>query len=458
MYVKVNLIVAVFFYKFRFRLIFKFLNVKAMKINTYIIILVLLCISTAALEAQVNTNLSDSRKEALASRPADVVETSIGMLSLVAPFSSLSVVKGSKVSGWGDKKPQAPTGFIVTKFAEKLMHPRQTYIAPNGDIFVVESDTRNSANRISLLQDKEGDGTAEPTAFIENLNQPFGMLILNNFFYVANTDGVYRFPYTTGATKMEGEGEKILSLPAGGYNNHWTRNLLANKKGTKIYVSVGSASNVGEYGMDKEVRRAAILEINPDGSGEKLYASGLRNPVGMDWNPVTGQLWTAVNERDKLGNNLVPDYITSVQENGWYGWPYSYYGQIADPRWEDDPHDDLIAKAIMPDVPVGPHTASLGLSFYTATKFPKKYRNGAFIGQHGSWNREEFSGYKVVFVPFDAKGKPGQPEDFLTGFIEDEAKSLVHGRPVGISVTLKGDLLVSDDDSGIVWKIAPAKN
>jgi hypothetical protein len=429
-----------------------------MKNNTSVFTLAFLFIYSLATEAQVNTNLSDSKKAALSSRPADVVETSIGTLRLVAPYSSESVVKGSRVSGWGDQKPQAPAGFIVTKFAENLAHPRQTYIAPNGDIFVVESNTRKSANRISLLQDKDGDGTAEPIPFIENLNQPFGMLILNNFFYVANTDGVYRFPYKIGDTNIEGKGEKILSLPAGGYNNHWTRNLLANKKGTKIYVSVGSASNVGEYGMDKEVRRAAILEINPDGSGEKLFASGLRNPVGMDWNPVTGELWTAVNERDALGNNLVPDYITSVKENGWYGWPYSYYGQIADPRWEDDPHDALTAKAIIPDVPVGPHTASLGLAFYTANKFPKKYRNGAFVGQHGSWNRAEFSGYKVAFVPFDTKGKPGQPEDFLTGFIEDEAKSLVHGRPVGISLTADGALLVSDDDSGIIWKITAAKN
>jgi glucose/arabinose dehydrogenase len=283
------------------------------------------------------------------------------------------------------------------------------------------------------------------------------MLILNNFFYVANTDGVYRYPYSLGAKTTISSGQEILKLPAGGYNNHWTRNLLANKEGTKIYVSVGSASNVGEYGMDKEERRAAILEINPDGSGERIFASGLRNPVGMDWNPISKQLWTAVNERDEMGNNLVPDYITSVQKGGWYGWPYSYFGQILDPRWEKDPHLDLVQKAIMPDVPVGSHTASLGLAFYDKTAFPAKYRNGAFIGQHGSWNRAEFSGYKVVFVPFDADGKPQQPEDFLTGFIVDDANSEVRGRPVGISVTQKGDLLVCDDDSGIVWKVSANK-
>lgn len=428
-----------------------------MKNNSTLLTFSFLLAFTMLAEAQVNTKLSESKKAELASRPDDVVQTAIGPLKLVAPYSSKSVAKGSKVIGWGDKKPQAPDGFIVTKFADNLLHPRQTYVAPNGAIFVVESNTRNSANRISLLQDKNGDGIAERITFLENLNQPFGMLVLNNFFYVANTDGVYRYPYKNGDLKLEGDGQKILTLPAGGYNNHWTRNLLANIAGTKIYVSVGSASNVGEYGMEKELRRAAILEINPDGSGEKLYASGLRNPVGMDWNPVTGKLWTAVNERDELGNNLVPDYITSVKENGWYGWPYSYYGKIQDPRWEEDPHTELVNQAIIPDVPVGPHTASLGLAFYNGKKFPKKYRNGAFIGQHGSWNRAVFSGYKVVFVPFDAKGNPGQPEDFLTGFIADEVESTVHGRPVGISVTESGDLLVSDDDAGIIWSVSAIK-
>jgi hypothetical protein len=209
--------------------------------------------------------------------------------------------------------------------------------------------------------------------------------------------------------------------------------------------------------MEKEERRAAILEVNPDGTGEKIFASGLRNPVGMDWNPISKELWAAVNERDEMGNNLVPDYITSVKENGWYGWPYSYYGQIQDPRWENDPHRDLVQKAIVPDVPVGSHTASLGLAFYTKKAFPEKYRNGAFIGQHGSWNRAEFSGYKVVFVPFDKDGKPQKPEDFLTGFIADEAKNEVRGRPVGITVTQEGALLVCDDDSGIIWKIIANK-
>jgi len=428
---------------------------KIMKKLTTIIGLSLSCCATIPALAQVNTDLSEEKKNELAQQPADVVKTAIGELRLVPPFSSESVTKESEVIGWGGKKPQAPAGFKVTKFAENLDHPRRTYIAPNGDIFVVESNTKNSADRITLIRDKDWDGTPDyQDVFLEDLNQPYGMLILNDYFYVANTDGLYRYPYTDGDKKIEADGEKILSLPAGGYNNHWTRNLIANEDGSKIYVSVGSASNVGEYGMDKEERRAAILEINPDGSGEKIYASGLRNPVGMDWNPITGELWTAVNERDKIGNNLVPDYITSVKEDGWYGWPYSYYGQIQDPRWAEDPHTNLVEKTIIPDVPVGPHTASLGLAFYTKDKFPEKYKNGAFVGQHGSWNRAVFSGYKILFVPFDEDGKPGQPEDFLTGFIADEANSKVHGRPVGVSVTPDGALLVNDDDSNIIWKVS----
>lgn len=415
----------------------------------------LLLMSTTAITAQVNKKLSKKTKKEIAKRPANVVQTAIGKLTLVAPYSSESVQKNSKIIPWGNNMPKAPAGFQVMKFAENLKNPRQTYIGPNGDVFAVESNTRKSANRIALLRDKNADGMAEEkTVFLEGLNQPFGMLILNGYFYVANTDGLYRYAYTNGASTIESKGEKILDLPAGGYNNHWTRNLISNSEGSKIYVSVGSSSNVGENGMENEVRRAAILEINPDGSMEKLYASGLRNPVGMAWNPITGELWTAVNERDELGNNLVPDYITSVQPYGWYGWPYSYFGKIQDPRWAADPHMDMVKKAIMPEVPVGSHTASLGLAFYTADQFPTKYKNGAFVGQHGSWNRAVFSGYKLVFVPFDAKGKPGQPEDFLTGFIANEAESEVYGRPVGISQTPNGALLVSDDAAGIIWSVS----
>ncbi len=400
-------------------------------------------------------SVSEDTKDDLADNGLTTVETAIGPLELVSPFSSESVTKNSEVIGWPENKtPIAPDGFTVTRFADELEHPRWTYVAPNNDIFVAEANTKNSANRITLLRDTDSDGKIdERKIFLEGLNQNFGMLVLNGYFYVANTDGLYRYPYKEGQDKLEGEGEKIVELSASGYNNHWTRNIITNKDRNKIYISVGSASNVGDQGMEKEERRANILEVNPDGSGEVIYAAGLRNPVGMDWNPTTGDLWTAVNERDKLGNNLVPDYITSVKKGGWYGWPYSYYGDINDPRWKDDPHQELVDKAIIPDVPVGSHTASLGLAFYTSDQFPATYKNGAFIGQHGSWNRAEFAGYKVVFVPFDG-GKPQQPEDFLTGFIADGEADEVYGRPVGIAVAPDGSLLVNDDDSGIIWRVA----
>lgn len=387
---------------------------------------------------------------------ADTVKTSIGDLILPAPYATKSTAKVYSLVEWPENtKPKAPEGFTVSKFADGFDNPRWTYIAPNGDFFVVESNTRNSANKITLLRDQNNDGTFEVReTFLENLNQPFGMLVVGNSFYVANTDGLYKYPYTEGQTSLKDvEGTKIVDLPAGGYNNHWTRNIITNDARDKIYISVGSASNVGEYGMEEEKRRANILEVNLDGTGEKIYASGLRNPVGMDWNPITGELWTAVNERDKLGDNLVPDYITSVKKGGFYGWPYSYYGQIEDPRMKGKA-DSLVDKAIMPDVPVGSHTASLGFTFYTANQFPEKYKNGAFIGQHGSWNRSKFSGYKVTFVPF-SDGKPtSKQQDFLNGFIANESEGTVYGRPVGVTVTPNGALLVNDDTGNTIWKIS----
>lgn len=414
------------------------------------ILLALFCSTCATKQARDN---DAPVKEELMDDPEVTVNTAIGPLTLPPPYKTGSARKVSSVVKWNDKKPTAPAGFTVTKFADNLKHPRWVYQSPNGDLFVAESNTRNSANQIRLLRDSNNDGQIDvQKVFLSDLNQPFGMLVLNDYFYVANTDGLYRYPYQTGAEKINGAGEKILDLPASGYNNHWTRNIITNDAQDKIYVTVGSASNVGEYGMQYEDRRANILEINPDGSGEKIYASGLRNPVGMDWNPATGELWTAVNERDELGDNLVPDYITSVKEGAWYGWPYSYYGQIKDPRWKENPHEDLVEKALIPDVPLGNHTASLGLAFYKKNAFPNKYKNGAFVGQHGSWNRSKLSGYKVVFVPF-ADGKPQTPEDFLTGFIADESKSEVYGRPVGVTVHSDGSLLVADDDSGIIWQV-----
>lgn len=387
-----------------------------------------------------------------------IVKTAIGDLELPAPYATESARKISRMKEWPEGiTPKAPEGFVVTKFADGLKNPRWTYIAPNNDIFVVESNTFKSANQITIFRDKDNDGVFETREiFKDGLNMPFGMLILGNYFYIANTDGLYRFPYSAGDLKLRGSGTKILELPAGGYNNHWTRNLLANADGSKIYVSVGSASNNAEHGMEVEKRRANILEINPDGTEEQIYASGLRNPVGMDWNPVNNELWTAVNERDDLGDELVPDYITSVKRGGFYGWPYSYYGQIEDPRMKGQ-GKELIAKAIIPDVSVGAHTASLGFAFYNKDVFPAKYKNGAFVGQHGSWNRSKLSGYKVLFVPFK-NGKPsGKPEDFLTGFIANEEKAEVYGRPVAVTVMNDGSLLVNDDSGNTIWRVAVKK-
>lgn len=400
-------------------------------------------------------------------------------IKLPPPYATRSAVKQSRVIGWpADKKPVAPKGFEVSVFAKGLANPRWLHVAPNGDVLVAESGTKRpkkkredeseaffksrsqnfgSANRVTLFRDENRDGTYERKyAYLTGQNQPFGMLIMNNSFYVANTDEVLLFPYNEKDTSVTAAGKSILTLPGGGYNNHWTRNIISNPQKTKLYVSVGSASNVAEHGMDEEKRRACILEINPDGTGERIYASGLRNPNGMDWAPGTGALWTAVNERDELGDELVPDYVTSVQEGGFYGWPYSYFGRNEDPRHKGE-RPDLVAKAIVPDIPLGSHTASLGLTFYRAGQFPEKYRNGMFVGQHGSWNRSVFSGYKVVFIPFK-NGKPsGPPEDFLTGFIADEAKSEVYGRPVAVAVLPDGSLLVTDDAARTIWKVSYKK-
>lgn len=404
------------------------------------------------------TACNSQEKQSQSNQPGNIVKTAIGDILLPPPYATESKSNSSSVLKWPEGgTPKAPEGFTVSKFADGLENPRWTYIAPNSDIFVVESGTKASKNQITLFRDADKDGKFETrSVFISGLNKPFGMLVLKDFFYIANTDGLYRYPYTNSPLKLHTQGTKILELPAGGYNNHWTRNLLASKDGSKIYISVGSGSNVGENGMDKEVRRAAILEINPDGTGEKIYASGIRNPVGMDWNPANGELWTAVNERDELGDDLVPDYVTSVKIDGFYGWPYSYFGNILDPRMKGE-GKDLAAKAIVPDVPVGAHTASLGLAFYTKDAFPAKYKNGIFVGQHGSWNRAKISGYKVIFVPF-ANGKPsGKPEDFLTGFIANEEKAEVYGRPVAVTVMNDGSLLVNDDSGDTIWQVTVKK-
>lgn len=369
-------------------------------------------------------------------------------VKLVAPFSTPSARNRSKVVGWpAGRKPTAPPGFQVDLHADNLKAPRWTYVLPNGDVLAALS----LDGRIVLLRDGNRDGRPETRAdFLTGQNRPFGMLLLGGYFYVGNTDAVVRFRYQTGQMQLSGPGEHILDLPGGG--NHWTRNLIANVDGSKIYVSVGSRSNVDENGSDAtDPRRAAILEINADGSGMRVFASGLRNPVGMAWEPVTQMLWTAVNERDGLGDGLVPDYITSVRPGAFYGWPYSYFGKNEDPRKEGQ-RPDLVAKAVVPDYAVGAHTASLGLAFYTGTQFPAKYRGGAFIGQHGSWNRSQFAGYQVAFLPFK-DGKPSGPlEDFLTGFILSASE--VYGRPVGVTIMPDGSLLLADDEGGKLWRVS----
>ena len=418
----------------------------------------------------------ENKNKPVENNQSDTAFTQTDTLKLPAPDEKNAKNKFSNVIGWPkDKTPVAPEGFTVTRFAENIKSPRNMIQADNGDIFVVLSNSERtasekikndisgksdaevggkSANRIILYRDANKDGIPEfSSVFIDNLNQPYGMLIINDKFYVANTDGLWVFPYKLGDTKISKPGKKIVDLPAGGYNNHWTRNLIANKDQSKIYISVGSGSNVGENGMEYEVRRANILEVNPDGTGEKIFAAGLRNPVGMSWNPVTGELWTVVNERDELGDELVPDYLTSVKQNAFYGWPYAYFGKNEDPRRKGEKFD-LVQKTIVPDVPLGSHTASLGLAFYTADQFPQKFKNSAFIGQHGSWNRSSLVGYQVAFVPFK-NGKAASPyQSFLTGFIADEKKGDVYGRPVGILQIADGSLLVADDVSGIVWRVA----
>lgn len=401
-----------------------------------------------------------------------IIKTAVNTVDLPAPYATPSVRNNSKVIGWPEgKTPVAPAGFKVSLFAEDLDHPRWMYVAPNGDIFVSEANTisdgfakttgdmgkTKSKNSILLFRDADHDGVAEiKKVFMTGLNRPFGMMIMNNRFYVANTDAVLVFPYEEGQTEITTPGKKILDLPAGGYNNHWTRNLLASRDGSKIYVTVGSGSNVAEHGIDNEIRRADILEINPDGSGERIYASGLRNPVGLGWAPGTNTLWTAVNERDALGDDLVPDYTTSVKEGGFYGWPYAYFGKNEDPRRKGE-RPDLVSKTLVPDVPLGAHTASLGLAFNDKNYLNSKYAGGLFVAQHGSWNRSELSGYKVVFVPFE-NGKPSGPmQDFLTGFIADKESSSVYGRPVGVVFTHDGSLLVTDDASDRIWRVSADK-
>lgn len=393
--------------------------------------------------------------------------------------SLLPLVNIAPAEGFTEgQTPTAAPGLAVSAYARNLDHPRTLFVLPNGDLLVTETNApakpapknpvawvRNkfmeragarvpSADRITLLRGLKQNGEAELRAeFLRNLHSPFGMALVGDYFYIANTDAVVRFPYTEGTTEITAQGEKIVDLPAGELNHHWTKDLIASPDGKFLYVTVGSNSNVGENGIEKEEGRAAVHQIDLATGQMRLFASGLRNPNGPAWEPQSGALWVVVNERDEIGNDLVPDYMTSVQDGGFYGWPYSYYGQNVDKRIEP-PRPDLVAQALVPDYALGAHTACLGLTFYTADLLPAEYHGGAFIGQHGSWNRKPHSGYKVIFVPF-ADGRPaGESRDILTGFLNADGKAL--GRPVGVTVDNEGALLVADDVANTIWRVTPS--
>jgi glucose/arabinose dehydrogenase len=401
--------------------------------------------------------------------------------ALPAPQKSIiPTINVATATSWpSGAKPTAASGMSVTAFATGLDHPRTVYALPNGDVLVAESNAppkpddgkgirgwaqklfqkqagavTPSANRVTLLRDADGDGVAETrSVFISGLNSPFGMVLVGNDFYVAATDAILKFPYREGDTKISAPGVKLADLPAGTINHHWTKDLTASADGSKLYATVGSNSNVGENGIEAEKDRADVLEIDRVSGKSRVFASGLRNPNGPSWQPQSGALWVTVNERDELGDDLVPDYMTSVKDGAFYGWPYSYYGQHVDVRM-DPPRPDLVAKAIPPDYALGAHTASLGLTFNTGNLFPQEMAGGAFIGQHGSWNRKPRSGYKVIFVPF-ANGMPaGKPQDVLTGFLNDKGEA--QGRPVGVRIDRQGALLVADDVGNAVWRVTPS--
>ncbi len=397
---------------------------------------------------------------------------------LPAPDKQLvPIVQVARATGWPEGLTPTPAaGMTVNAFASGLDHPRWIHVLPNGDVLVAESNAPErpeagkglkgkvmkkmqmkagagvpSANRITLLRDADGDGVAElKTAYLENLNSPFGMALVGTQLYVANTDGIVTFAYHEGASALSGRGTWLTALPGGPLNHHWTKNIIASRDGSKLYATVGSNSNVAENGIEKEDGRAAIWEVDTRSGEKRLFATGLRNPNGLAWEPVTGALWTVVNERDELGNDLVPDYLTSVQDGGFYGWPYSYFGQHVDERVEP-PRPDLVAKALRPDYALGAHVAALGLASADGSAFPG-LREGMFVGLHGSWNRKPLAGYKVVFVPF-ANGKPSGPYvDVLTGFVSDKGEA--RGRPVGVAIDKRGSLLVADDVGNMIWRVS----
>lgn len=397
---------------------------------------------------------------------------------LPAPNTTLiPTVNTARAVGWSETGlPTPASGLAVTAYARGLDHPRWLYVLPNGDVLVAETNAppkppemsgglkdwaagivmkragarTPSANRITLLRGLTPDGAAQTrSVFLEGLNSPFGMALVGDQLYVANADAVLRFPYQAGQTRIDTPGVKVTDLPAG-RNHHWTKNLIASADGAKLYATVGSNSNVAENGMAEEEGRAAIWEIDVASGAKRLYASGLRNPVGMAWGPDGKTLWTAVNERDELGSDLVPDYMTSVRDGGFYGWPYSYFGQHVDTRVKP-PRPDLVAQAIVPDYALGPHTASLGLAWSGGATLPAPFTHGMFVGQHGSWNRDPRSGYKVIFVPFTGNRADGQARDVLTGFLDADGQA--RGRPVGVAVDGRGGLLVADDVGNVIWRV-----
>jgi glucose/arabinose dehydrogenase len=397
--------------------------------------------------------------------------------STLIPMVNIAPIQG-RPAGF---LPTAPTGFAVTKFADGLAHPRWLYTLPNGDVLVAESDAPKehdagsgifgwirrqvmkragagvpSPDRIVLLRDAKDSGVAQMhTVFLHGLHSPFGMALIGNQLYVADTDALLRFDYVIGATSIAGPAVKVADLPAGPINHHWTKNILADRSGRNLYITVGSNSNAGENGIAAEEGRARILEFDVQSGRIRPYATGLRNANGLSWQPESGALWTVVNERDDLGNNLVPDYMTAVKDGAFYGFPYSYYGQHIDTRVNPQ-RPELVATAIAPHYALGNHTASLGLVFYDRTLFPAHFRGGAFVGQHGSWNRKPHTGYEVVFVPF-VNGMPaGPPENFLSGFLTTDGHAV--GRPVGVALDAHGALLVADDVGNAVWRVAPSKS
>ena len=400
--------------------------------------------------------------------------------TLPAPETSLiPTVNIAPAIGWpAGAKPVAAAGTRVAAFASALEHPRWLYVLPNGDVLVAETNVppkpegatgirgwimgwfmkragaaTPSANRITLLRDTDNDGVADVrSVLLQGLNSPFGMALVGSHLYVANSDAVVRFPYAPGDLRIEAPGIKLVDLPAGPINHHWTKNLIASTDGKFLYVTVGSNSNVAERGMAVETGRAAIWQVDLDTGAQRLYASGLRNPNGLAWEPAGGALWTVVNERDEIGNDLVPDYLTSVRDGAFYGWPYSYFGQHVDARVKPQ-RPDLVASAIAPDYALGSHTASLGLAFSKGTSLPTQFANGMFIGQHGSWNRRPHSGYKVIFVSFKGDKPSGAPLDVLTGFLSEDGKA--YGRPVGVALDKTGALLVADDVGNLIWRVAP---